>query len=139
MTIDGVGWDWSFMANEEEDHTLVADEEAPIEFALMAKISAESEVFDNSLCSKNCKKNTESLNSKITDLTDKLCDNKNMLFHYKAETLKKEKEGLESKLTGFKSATKDLDNLIGSQISDKIKEGLGYSVVPPSCSSLFSF
>nr|GEV70000.1 ribonuclease H-like domain-containing protein [Tanacetum cinerariifolium] len=120
-------------------------------------------------------KNTESLNSKITDLTDKLCDSKNMLFHYKAglsqvegrlvefknqkikfcekirvlefsvecktnrienltnelETLKKEKEGLESKLTGFKSATKDLDNLIGSQRSDKIKEGLGYSTVPP--------
>nr|GEY36341.1 hypothetical protein [Tanacetum cinerariifolium] len=82
-------------------------------------------------------KNTKSLNSKITDLTDKLCDSKNMLFHYKEglsqveETLKEEKEGLESKLTGFKSATKDLDNLIGSQRSDKIKEGLGYSAVPP--------
>nr|GFB26570.1 hypothetical protein [Tanacetum cinerariifolium] len=23
------GWDWSFMANEEENHALVADEEAP--------------------------------------------------------------------------------------------------------------
>nr|GEY10151.1 hypothetical protein [Tanacetum cinerariifolium] len=83
MAIDGVGWDWSFMANEQEDHALVVDEEAPTEFALMAKTNAESEVFDNSLCSKNCKKNTESLNSKITDLTDKLCDSKNMLFRYK--------------------------------------------------------
>nr|GFB85869.1 hypothetical protein [Tanacetum cinerariifolium] len=26
--IDGVGWDWSYMANE-EDHALVADEETP--------------------------------------------------------------------------------------------------------------
>nr|GEU68059.1 hypothetical protein [Tanacetum cinerariifolium] len=84
MVIDGVGWDWSFMANEQEDHAFVADEEAPTEFALMAKTSADSEVFDNSLCSKNCKKNTESLNSKITYLTNKLCDGKNMLFHYKA-------------------------------------------------------
>nr|GEZ54821.1 hypothetical protein [Tanacetum cinerariifolium] len=84
MAIDGVGWDWSFMANEEEDHALVVVEEAHTEFALMAKTNAESEVFDNSLCSKICKKNTESLNSKITDLTDKLCDCKNMLFHYKA-------------------------------------------------------
>nr|GEV90419.1 putative ribonuclease H-like domain-containing protein [Tanacetum cinerariifolium] len=83
MAIDRVGWDWSFMANEEEDHALVADEEAPTEFALMAKTSAKSDVFDNSLCSKNYKKNIESLNSKITDLTDKLCDSKNMLFHYK--------------------------------------------------------
>nr|GFA65720.1 hypothetical protein [Tanacetum cinerariifolium] len=74
MAIDRVGWDWIFMANEEDDHALVADEEAPTEFALIAKTSADSEAFDNSLCSKICKKNTESLNSKITDLIDKLCD-----------------------------------------------------------------
>nr|GFA04518.1 hypothetical protein [Tanacetum cinerariifolium] len=43
MGIDGVGWDWSFMANDEENHALVADEEALTEFALMAKTSAESE------------------------------------------------------------------------------------------------
>nr|GEY28504.1 ribonuclease H-like domain-containing protein [Tanacetum cinerariifolium] len=92
MAIDGVGWDWSYMANEEENHALVADEDAPIEFALMAKSSTDNEEL---------------------------------------ETLKKEKEGLDSKLTGFKSATKDLDNLIESQRSDKIKEGLGYSAVPP--------
>nr|GFA26109.1 hypothetical protein [Tanacetum cinerariifolium] len=35
-------------------------------------------------CSKSCKKNTDSLNSKITKLTDKLSDKENMLFHYKA-------------------------------------------------------
>nr|GEU45392.1 hypothetical protein [Tanacetum cinerariifolium] len=62
MAIDGVGWDWSYMANDEENHVLVADEEAPTEFALMAKTSAESEVFDSSLCSKAYKKNTNSLN-----------------------------------------------------------------------------
>nr|GEW22162.1 hypothetical protein [Tanacetum cinerariifolium] len=54
------------------------------------------------------------------------------------ENLKIEKEGLESKLSGFKSATKDLDNLIGSQRSDKIKEGLGYSVVPPPPAQVYS-
>nr|GFB20651.1 hypothetical protein [Tanacetum cinerariifolium] len=52
--------------------------------------------------------------------------------------LKKEKEGLDSKLIGFQSASKDLDTLIGSQISDKNKEGLGYSAVPPSYLSLLS-
>nr|GFB02001.1 ubiquitin hydrolase [Tanacetum cinerariifolium] len=40
------------MANDEENHALVADEEAFTEFALMAKTSAKSEVFDNSLCFK---------------------------------------------------------------------------------------
>nr|GEX88299.1 reverse transcriptase domain-containing protein [Tanacetum cinerariifolium] len=27
MAIDGMGWEWSFMGNEQEDHALVADEE----------------------------------------------------------------------------------------------------------------
>nr|GEU49331.1 hypothetical protein [Tanacetum cinerariifolium] len=175
MAIDGVGWDWSYMENDEENHALVADEEAPTEFAQMAKTSTDNEVFDNSLCSKACKKNTDSLNSQIIKLSEKLGDTKNMLYHYKLclsqvkgrlvefknqkikfckkirglefsvecktnkienltnelEILKKEKEGLERKITGFKSATKDLDNLIGSQRSNKIKEVLGYSNAPP--------
>nr|GEZ85786.1 hypothetical protein [Tanacetum cinerariifolium] len=43
------------------------------------------------------------------------------------ELIKKEKEGLDSKLAGFQIASKDLE----SQRSDKNKEGLGYSDVPP--------
>nr|GEU34895.1 hypothetical protein [Tanacetum cinerariifolium] len=175
MVIDEVGWDWSYMANKEENHALVADEEAPTEFSLMAKSSSNSEVFDNFLYFKSCKKNTDSLNSKITELSEKLSDTKTNLYHYKLglshvvarlvefknqeikfcekirglefkvesktnriecltnelEKLKKEKEGLDSKLTRFQSASKDLDTLLGSQRSDKNKEGLRYSVVPP--------
>nr|GEV68124.1 ubiquitin hydrolase [Tanacetum cinerariifolium] len=141
----------------------------------MAKSSSKNEVFDDSLSSKACKKNTDSLNSKITDLSKKLSDSMNMLYHYKLglsqvearlvefknqeikfcekirglefkvksktdrnesltkelEELKKEKNGLDTKLTGLQSASKDLDTLIGSQRSDKNKEGLGYSDVPP--------
>nr|GEX99727.1 ribonuclease H-like domain-containing protein [Tanacetum cinerariifolium] len=73
----------NYMANDKENHALIADEETPTEFALMAKTSAESEVFDNSLCSKAFNKNSDSLNSKITELTDKLYDAKNMIYHYK--------------------------------------------------------
>nr|GEY87780.1 hypothetical protein [Tanacetum cinerariifolium] len=83
MEIDRVGWNWSYM---------VADEEAPTEFALMAK----------------------------------------------TKTLKKEKEGLESKITGFKSDSKDLDKLLESQRFDKNKEGLGYCVVPPPPAQVYS-
>nr|GEV94328.1 reverse transcriptase domain-containing protein [Tanacetum cinerariifolium] len=43
MAIDGVGWDWSFMENEEENHALVANEEVPTKFALMAKSSSDDE------------------------------------------------------------------------------------------------
>nr|GEY34619.1 hypothetical protein [Tanacetum cinerariifolium] len=177
MDIDRVGWDWSYMANEEENHALVADDEALTEFALMAKSSSSSKnkVFDDSLCSKSCKKNTYSLNTKITNLNKALSDSKTNLYHYKLallqvearlvefktqeisfcekirglefdvknknikikrltnelEKIKKEKDGLDSKLTGFESASKDLDTLLGSQRYDKNKKGLGYSAVPP--------
>nr|GEY13705.1 hypothetical protein [Tanacetum cinerariifolium] len=138
----------------------------------MVKSSSSSKngVFDDSFCSTLCKKNTESLNTKIFELSEKLSDSKTMLYHYKLglsqvearlveiknqeikfcekirglefkveskdniierltkelEELKKEKERLDSKLIGFKSASKDLDTPLGSQISDKNKEGLGY-------------
>nr|GEX30208.1 ribonuclease H-like domain-containing protein [Tanacetum cinerariifolium]GEX30489.1 ribonuclease H-like domain-containing protein [Tanacetum cinerariifolium] len=68
---------------DKENHALIADEETPTKFTLMAKTSAKSKVFENSLCSKACKKNFDSLNSKITELTDKLYDAKNMIYHYK--------------------------------------------------------
>nr|GFA52704.1 hypothetical protein [Tanacetum cinerariifolium] len=86
-------------------------------------------------CSKSCKKNIDSLNSKITKLTDKLSDRENMLFHYKAglaqvEARLAEHRNRELKYC-FQIASKDLDNLLESQRSDKNKEGLGYSAVPP--------
>nr|GFA60751.1 hypothetical protein [Tanacetum cinerariifolium] len=55
------------------------------------------------------------------------------------EQVKKEKEGLDNKLTCFESALKDLDTLLGSQRSDKNKEGLRYNAVPPSYTSLLTF
>nr|GEZ55108.1 hypothetical protein [Tanacetum cinerariifolium] len=172
----------SYMVNDEDNHALVTDKEAPTEFALMANTSAESKVFDNSPCSKDCKKNTDSVNSKITDQTDKLFDAKNIIYHYKLgltqvesklvehkdreikyckkikglelevefktnsleclakelETLKKEKEGLDGKLAGFQTASKDLDSLLESQRLDKNKEGLGYSNVPPPPAQIYS-
>ncbi|GJY74402.1 putative ribonuclease H-like domain-containing protein [Tanacetum coccineum] len=47
------------------------------------------------------------------------------------EKVKLEKEGIEFKIKKFDKASKDLDKLLGSQITDKSKKGLGYSAVPP--------
>nr|GEY25903.1 hypothetical protein [Tanacetum cinerariifolium] len=55
----------------------------------------------------------------------------------KLETLKGKKEGVDGKLAGLLTALKDLDNLIESQRSDKNKEGLGYSIVPPPPAQLY--
>nr|GEY48048.1 hypothetical protein [Tanacetum cinerariifolium] len=87
MAIDGVGCDWSYMANEEENHALVADDKAPTEFALMAKSSSS---FENDI--------------------------------------KKEKEGLDSKLTGFESASKDLDTLLG--FYSPLKKNMSWTGLP---------
>nr|GFB47096.1 hypothetical protein [Tanacetum cinerariifolium] len=82
------------MANE-EDHALVADEEAPTEFASMANI--ENKVFDNSLCLNECKKITDSLNSKIKDLKSELSKANNFIYHYTLAVAQ-----LEGKLTEYK-------------------------------------
>nr|GEZ43486.1 hypothetical protein [Tanacetum cinerariifolium]GEZ43615.1 hypothetical protein [Tanacetum cinerariifolium] len=119
--------------------------------------------------------------SKITDLTDKLFDANNYIYHYKLalaqvesrlveykerevtyiekirtlkyynqsykesneslkkklETLQQEKEGVDGKLAGLLTTSKDLDNLIESQRSEKNKEGLGYTAVPPPTTQLY--
>nr|GEY87037.1 hypothetical protein [Tanacetum cinerariifolium] len=146
----------------------------------MMKKSSSSE--NEPCCSKAYKKNTDNLNSKITELSDKLDDKVNMIYHYslglsqvegrlveqkerelkylekiralkyynesykgcietlkkKLETLQQKKEGVDGKLAGLLTASKDLGNLIKSQRSDKNKEGLGYSVVPPLIAQIYS-
>ncbi|GJW95813.1 ribonuclease H-like domain-containing protein [Tanacetum coccineum] len=47
------------------------------------------------------------------------------------EKVKQEKNGIDFRIKKLDKASKDLDQLLGSQISDKSKKGLGYSVVPP--------
>nr|GFC58607.1 hypothetical protein [Tanacetum cinerariifolium] len=72
----------------------------------------------NNIQAQQKKKMVESKTDRIEYLTNEL------------EMLKKEKGDLDSKLIGFQTASKDLDNLLESQRIDKNKEGLGYSVVP---------
>nr|GFC01225.1 ribonuclease H-like domain-containing protein [Tanacetum cinerariifolium] len=85
MAIDDIGWDWSYMADEEENHALVADDKVPTEFALTAKSrsSSKNEVYDDSYCSKSCRKNTKNLDTKISKLNEELSDCETDLYNYK--------------------------------------------------------
>ncbi|GKE02807.1 hypothetical protein Tco_1390790 [Tanacetum coccineum] len=47
------------------------------------------------------------------------------------EKVKQEKDGIDFKIEKFDKASKDLDQLLGSQITDKSKKGLGYSAISP--------
>ncbi|GJR34737.1 putative ribonuclease H-like domain-containing protein [Tanacetum coccineum] len=46
------------------------------------------------------------------------------------EKVKEEKEGIEIKLAKFEKSSKDLDDLLASQVTDKSKRGFGYNAVP---------
>ncbi|GJV06277.1 hypothetical protein Tco_1343933, partial [Tanacetum coccineum] len=132
--IDGAGFDWSNMA-EEEIHA---------NMALMA-FSYSKEKNEKS-CSKNCLKNYEALKKQYDDLLVKLSDTDFKAATYKREVgvktyefnmlktefekVKQGKEGIDFKIEKFENASKDLDKLLGSQITNNSKKGLGYSVVP---------
>nr|GFA60612.1 hypothetical protein [Tanacetum cinerariifolium] len=109
MEIDGVGWDWSYMANDDENQALVTDEEALSEFSLMAKTSAKSKVFDNSLCSNAYKKNSNSLNTS-KDLDSLL----------ESQRLDKNKEGL-----GYNAVPPPPD-----QVYSPLKKDLSWTGLP---------
>ncbi|GJY88198.1 hypothetical protein Tco_0502826 [Tanacetum coccineum] len=54
------------------------------------------------------------------------------------EKLKKEKECNQIKIDKFENASKCLYKLIGSQISDNSRKGVGYNAVPPPPTGLFA-
>nr|GEW11292.1 ribonuclease H-like domain-containing protein [Tanacetum cinerariifolium] len=119
--------------------------------ALMAKTSAKSEVFDSSLCSKDWLAQVKARLAEHRDRELKYCE-KIRVLEFKTESganciecltkdlelLKKEKGELETKLTGFQTASKDLDSLLKSQRLDKNKEGLGYSAVSSPPAQIYS-
>ncbi|GJV05829.1 retrovirus-related pol polyprotein from transposon TNT 1-94 [Tanacetum coccineum] len=163
LAIDGVGFDWSDMAEEQAQKNM----------ALM--VFSDSEVYNDKTCSKTCLKNYETLKKQCDDLIVKLNQTEFTEATYKRglatveeqlityrknevlfseevavlkrevackdyeinvlknefEKVKQEKEGIEFKIEKFDKASKDLDKLLGSQITDKSKKGLGYNDVPP--------
>ncbi|GJX35787.1 hypothetical protein Tco_0247344 [Tanacetum coccineum] len=52
------------------------------------------------------------------------------LLKTELEKVKEEKEGFEFKIAKFEKSSKDLDDLLASQVTDKSKKGFGYNVVP---------
>ncbi|GJV07619.1 hypothetical protein Tco_1345275 [Tanacetum coccineum] len=63
------------------------------------------------------------------------------LLRSELEKLKQEKESYQLKIENFENASKSLDQLLGSQIADNSRKGVGfvsYNVVPPPHTGLFS-
>ncbi|GKA94244.1 hypothetical protein Tco_0816230 [Tanacetum coccineum] len=143
VAFDGAGFDWSFMA----------DEEVPTNLALMA--FSDSEVYNHKTYSDTCLKSYETLKSQYDNIRVELNKSEFDLATYKKglasieeqlvfykkneiEKLKKKKESNQIKIDKFKNASKSLDKLIGSQISNNNRKGVGYNVVPPPPTGLFA-
>ncbi|GJT96549.1 hypothetical protein Tco_1092067 [Tanacetum coccineum] len=117
--------------------------------------SSDSEV---KTCSKTCLKNNETLKKQYDDLRTELNKSRSDLANYKRglasveerilflkknelEKLKQEKESYQLKIKRFENASKSLDQLLGSQIADNSRKGVGFvscNVVPPPHTGLFS-
>nr|GFC68892.1 hypothetical protein [Tanacetum cinerariifolium] len=53
------------------------------------------------------------------------------------ETLKEGKDVVDGKLARLRKSSKDLEDIIESQMSDHVKEGVGYNDVPPPAADLY--
>nr|GEX48401.1 hypothetical protein [Tanacetum cinerariifolium] len=138
VTIDGAGIDWSYMG----------DDEVPTNMALMAFSHSELNKSEFDLANYKrglayvegqlvfYKKNEVVFYDQIAVLKrDASFRESNIIaLNLQLEKLKKEKKSNKIKIDNFKNASKSLDKLIGSQITDISKTGLGftsYNVVAP--------
>ncbi|GJX24978.1 retrovirus-related pol polyprotein from transposon TNT 1-94 [Tanacetum coccineum] len=127
LAIDGVGFDWSDMAEEQCDDLLVKLNE--FEFKATTYKIGLATLEDQII---TYKKNEVLFSEEIGVLKrDVACkDYEINVLKSEFEKVKQEKDGIDFKIEKFDKASKDLDQLLGSQISDKCKKGLGYSAVP---------
>ncbi|GKD75270.1 putative ribonuclease H-like domain-containing protein [Tanacetum coccineum] len=137
VSCDGLGgYDWSDQAEEGPNYALMA----------FSSSSSDSEVSNDSICSKSCLKTIESLKSQNDQLLKDLKKSKLMVLGYKTgeitirelrkklEIVQKEKDGIQLNVDKFEHASKSLNKLIECQIVDNCKKGLGYenyNAVPP--------
>nr|GEW06126.1 copia protein [Tanacetum cinerariifolium] len=124
VTIDGVGFNWSYMAEDK-----VLTNMALMDFSDSKGLASieEQVVF--------YKNNETTLYENIAVLTRDMSikDSEINVLKSELEKIKQEKEGIQLKIEKFKNASKSLDKLLGSQITDKSKNSLGfqsYNAVP---------
>ncbi|GJZ78946.1 hypothetical protein Tco_0643783 [Tanacetum coccineum] len=125
-----------------------ANDEVPTNMALMA--FSDSEVNNDKTCSNTCLKSFEALKTQLNNLRVEFNKSEFNLATYKGglasveeqlvfykkdeiEKLKKDKESNQIKIDNFKNASKSLDKLIGSQISNNNRKGYGFKANKSVC------
>ncbi|GJY69290.1 hypothetical protein Tco_0472272 [Tanacetum coccineum] len=128
LAIDGVGFDWSDMAEEQCDDLIVKLNQTEFTAATYKRglATVEEQLI-------TYRKNEVLFSEEVAVLKREVAckDYEINVLKSEFEKVKQEKDGIEFKIEKFDKASKDLDQLLGSQITDKSKKGLGYSAVPP--------
>ncbi|GJS60331.1 ribonuclease H-like domain-containing protein [Tanacetum coccineum] len=129
--------------NKNKESSRRSAEEGP-NYALMAfsSLNPDSEVSNDSICSKSCLETVELLKYQNDQLLKDLKKYELIVLgeitirelRKKLEIVQKEKDGIQLNVDKFKHASKSLNKLIECQIVDNCKKGLGYknyNAVPP--------
>ncbi|GJU89086.1 putative ribonuclease H-like domain-containing protein [Tanacetum coccineum] len=131
LAIDGVGFDWSDMAEEQvqQNMALMAFSNSKFnqtEFTAATYKRGLATVEEQLV---TYRKNEVLFSEEVTVLKREVdCkDYEINVLKIEFEKVKQEKEGIEFKIKKFDNASKSLDKLLGSQITDKSKKGLGYN------------
>ncbi|GJY73825.1 putative ribonuclease H-like domain-containing protein [Tanacetum coccineum] len=128
LAIDGVGFDWSDMAEEQCDDLIVKLNQT--EFTTTTYKRGLATLKEQLI---TYGKNEVLFSEEVAVLKREVAckDYEINVLKSEFEKVKQEKEGIEFKIKKFDKASKDLDQFLGSQITDKSKKGLGYSAIPP--------
>ncbi|GJX47743.1 hypothetical protein Tco_0272933 [Tanacetum coccineum] len=135
LAINGIGFDWSDME----------EEQVKTNMALMAFLDSElnqtefiAATYKRGLATVEeqlitYRKNEVLFSEEVAVLKREVAckDYEINVLKSEFEKVKQEKEGIEFKIEKFDNASKSLNKLLESQITDKSKKGLGYNVVPP--------
>ncbi|GKA97913.1 ribonuclease H-like domain-containing protein [Tanacetum coccineum] len=139
--IDGAGFDWSDMAEEEiqENMALMAFSNSEYD-DLLVKLS------DNDFKEATYKRGLATLEDQIVKyrehevrFSEEIAQLKRSVGHKEyqlgllrteLEKVKQDKEGFDFKIAKFEKSAKDLNEMLESQITDKSNKGVGYHAVP---------
>ncbi|GJU30476.1 putative ribonuclease H-like domain-containing protein [Tanacetum coccineum] len=130
LAIDGIGFDWSDMAEEQKQCDELIVKLNDIEFKAATYKRGLATVEDQLV---TFRKNEVLFGEEIVVLKREVGCKDYEFGELKAEyeKVKQEKEGIDFKIAKYDNSLKDLDKLLASQITDKSKKGLGYHVVAP--------
>ncbi|GKC07975.1 ribonuclease H-like domain-containing protein [Tanacetum coccineum] len=139
--IDGGGFDWSDMAEDEIQANMALMAFTDSEYNdLLVKLddtAFKAATYKRGLSILEAQvvkyKESEVLFSEEIALLKRSVGHKDYLMGLvktELEKVKEEKEGVEFKLAKFEKSSKDLDDLLASQVTDKSKKGFGYNAVP---------